>query len=383
MATEELKYMNIAKGWLIIFVVMGHIGNDFLTDFLHCTMTFQMVVFYFICGYFTKINTSSFKELISTWWHRFSKIYFTYLKYELLFLVCKNLFFKVGFYSTEVSYAGKFIHPDTWIDFFKNVVLIVVGMGREPMAGAFWFFVTLLFLITILTVVRYVVVNCFPKYVESLTFVVVFLIFLAGSVLNYYDILIPRLVPAFTMIMPFYLGYIQREKHLKPTYNNSLLAVIAVILLFAITYVGYCAVNTNTFGFSFPRLGIYQPYIWMQVLSGPVYMLLLTFVGAYAVIGSSRVIENHTKYLSQFLRYVGKKSMAIMIFHFLAFRFVSLIQYAFGKIEFKDMANLLGNGISPFWFLMNLIAGVVLSIAFYWMVEKAIEKIKCVSSCSR
>ena len=66
MATEELKYMNIAKGWLIIFVVMGHIGNDFLTDFLHCTMTFQMVVFYFICGYFTKINTSSFKELIST-----------------------------------------------------------------------------------------------------------------------------------------------------------------------------------------------------------------------------------------------------------------------------------------------------------------------------
>ena len=126
------------------------------------------------------------------------------------------------------------IHPDTWSGIAKNFALIVIGMGREVMASAFWYFISLIFTIVIFTFIRFVVVRQSLIKPERLELLLIFFVFSLGCVCNHWNIYLPRIAPACTLILPFYWGYLQAEGRMNVKFNNLivlLLSFIAIILI--------------------------------------------------------------------------------------------------------------------------------------------------------
>ena len=101
---KRVRYLDIARGIAIIFVVMGHCDNFKLWSMEKFFALFFMQVFVFISGVFYKSNITNFKELIKTIKKKCLPIYIYYLKYEILFFLLTNIFLKIGFYNKKENF---------------------------------------------------------------------------------------------------------------------------------------------------------------------------------------------------------------------------------------------------------------------------------------
>lgn len=350
---EEIKYLNVARGILISLVVIGHIEvPTYLSRFIYL---FHIAALFFISGYFSSVDTTSIKNCCLNCLKRVSKLYIYYLKYELLFLIFKNFFLSIGFYSQHVEYGGKYIQPDTISDFIANIVLIFCGMGREVMASAFWYFISLIFAIIIFTVIRYI--SDHQKRVNSFYFelISVFVVFIMGCACNFWDIYLPRLAPALTLILPFYWGYLQATKKIEVRFDNPIILFLSFIALVLLSNYGSISMNANMF-------------------PNPIFFILATFCGIYMVIGLSKLIDNYLNRVSQIIRYIGKRSVAIMIFHIFSFKLIFLLQYVAGEIPYSAISQNLGNPNGSFiWFVLFFLSGIYFSILLFNGIEKMLS----------
>ena len=151
MKSGRYNFLDVSKGIAIILMVYCHcVGwGGSIVNFIYL---FHMSTFIFISGYLfqNKIFHSS-KDLISYLKRKIKKLYLFYLKYEVLFFLLTNFFFLIGFYSSDVMYGDKIIYPiNSFCYFVKQLFFIIIGMGKEPFCGAFWFIISLLFLVILL-----------------------------------------------------------------------------------------------------------------------------------------------------------------------------------------------------------------------------------------
>lgn len=340
----------MARGILISLVVIGHIEiPTFLSRFIYL---FHIAALFFLSGYFSSIDVTSFRSLVSSCAKRVGKLYFFYLKYELLFLLLKNLFFKWGFYAEGVDYGGKFIRPDSFIDFMLNSGLIVVGMGREVMASAFWYFISLIFAILIFAIIRFLSVRQKLFEIKYFEGVAILLTFFLGCICNYVGIYLPRLAPALTLILPFYWGYLQSIGRISIQFNHPLLFLLSLLSLVGLSQFGSISMNANLF-------------------PNPPFFLVASFCGIYMIITLAKWIDGYCERLSQLFRYIGRRSVAVMIFHIFSFKLIFLLQSFFCQLPIENASQLLGNPEgSFFWFFLFLLAGIYLSIFILYCTEK-------------
>lgn len=111
--TERLKYIDIAKGVLIIFVVLGHIAstskefggieNNYLnhTGYLLSTfyVPFYMQAFFFITGFTSNFN----KPFVPFLTQNIKKILLPYCCFGILYAAFNSLFFNKGFLFTTMD----------------------------------------------------------------------------------------------------------------------------------------------------------------------------------------------------------------------------------------------------------------------------------------
>lgn len=345
--------MNVARGILISLVVIGHI--EIPTNISRFIYLFHIAALFFISGYFSTVDVTSWRTSCVSCLKRVGKLYLYYLTYEVLFLLFKNLFFKLGFYAEGVVYGGKMIHPDTWCDLAINFALIVIGMGREVMASAFWYFISLIFTIVIFTSIRFVVVRQSLIKPERLELLLIFFVFSLGCVCNHWNIYLPRIAPACTLILPFYWGYLQAEGRMNLKFNNLIVLLLSFIGLVILSNYGSISMNANMF-------------------PNPLFFVLATFCGIYMTIATSKLIEVHCGFITDVFRYIGKSSVAVMIFHIFSFKMVFLLQYLMGEIPYSAVSQLLGNpNGSILWFLLFLLSGIYFSIFLFRGVEKLLS----------
>jgi hypothetical protein len=261
----------------------------------------------------------------------------------------------LGFYAGGVVYGGKMIHPDTWSGIAKNFALIVIGMGREVMASAFWYFISLIFTIVIFTFIRFVVVRQSLIKPERLELLLIFFVFSLGCVCNHWNIYLPRIAPACTLILPFYWGYLQAEGRMNVKFNNLIVLLLSFIGLVILSNYGSISMNANMF-------------------PNPLFFVLATFCGIYMTIATSKLIEVRCGFITDVFRYIGKSSVAVMIFHIFSFKMVFLLQYLMGEIPYSAVSQLLGNpNGSILWFLLFLLSGIYFSIFLFRGVEKLLS----------
>ena len=140
---KRIEFLDIARGIAIILMVCGH--ADGIGNIEKAVNLFNMALFMFISGYlFDSKKITTLKSLNNTIIKRVKKLYIYYVFYELFYLCLKNTFFNIGFYSSNVLYGTKFIYPISSVkEFFISIIKILLGMGREPFCGAFWFIIRL------------------------------------------------------------------------------------------------------------------------------------------------------------------------------------------------------------------------------------------------
>lgn len=333
MTKERDKSLDVAKGILIILMVLGHCdGSGY---FLHFVSLFHMACFVFISGcLYKEVKATTLKEFILNIIKRIKKLYLFYLRWELIFFVLTNLFLHIGFYKTGVLYGGKYIEPIAFnLSFVKSILGILICMGREPFCGAFWFIISLIFIIIIFSLIDYICVK--TKRSELIRFALVFSLFVIGVTMSYIDIInIKRFSPALSLLIFYYLGYMNKRFNFVKFKKNILFLISFGCLLFL-----YFIEKEN--------IGVNN-----NNLINPIYYILASSTGIYFIMFISNCLQN-----SKSLNYIGKNTLPIIALHLISFKFVMIIQYLLGVIGIKDLYHFY-TASNNLWLVLYVICGV-------------------------
>ena len=347
---RELKF-DIAKALAIILVVVYHCDN-FPKGMHNIGGLFYMPLFMFVSGYFFHYkDVKSVKELLLFIWKKIKRIYLFYLKYEIIFLIFRNFFLDIGFYSTTVDYSGKYINYISNIKMFGlELIKIIFGFGREVFAGTFWFLISLIIIIIGYSIVNFISNKQKKIKKELLVTILSILSFSIGCLMHYFYN-IPRFSPACTLLLFYHLGNVLSIYKKKIDFNNLFIAIISLGILIILNFNGYVAMNNNSF-------------------TDPIFLLICSISGIYLTMYISRIIENKTNYLKKILCYIGKNTLIIMAMQFIAFKLVMLLQLYFGFIGYDDLAILTGANNTNWWYILYVIIGTGFPLLYGYLIEK-------------
>ena len=356
------KDIDIARGIAIILVVMGHCDNFELWSIEKFSSLFFMQLFIFLSGiFFNKNEINNFKDLFTVIKKKCLPIYLYYLKYEVVFYLLTNLFIKIGFYNPNLLYGGKTIgYISLDFDFVKNIFKIIFLMGREPFCGAFWFLVTLIFVVCEYSVINYIANRIFKnlKYKKVFLNIIVLLMFFIGCIMNK-TVNIPRISPSFTLILFYHLGNIYNFYKNKIKFNNVIIFLVCIILLNVLYYFGMVSMNSNQF-------------------TNPIFLIACSTCGIYMVMYLSNLIEKKSILLSNLLSYIGQHTLPIVALQFISFKAVMLIQYLFGNILFDDLGLLKGANNNNFIYIFYVMCGVFIPLLLNQVYMKVKKRSKSI-----
>lgn len=275
--------VSIAKGVCIILMVVGHSGcPDWLGRFIYL---FHMPVFFFVSGYLFKdkylSETKSFviRRIKTLWW--------PFVKWSLIFLVLHNCLTWCGIY--KVAYS--------WADAGRKVLQIFTMTGSEQLLGGFWFLKELLYA-SVLSCILLRIVGA--KHVATVT----------GGVLmlSMVQSLIPYKIPtigALTFLSSaiFLAGYaVKRYRVLEksPFWGSG----VAMVLLMLVSTTYSSEMKDAVGGYTFLNFS-------------------LAVIGCCSVLRLSELIQGR---IASILDEVGRLSLYVLIFHFSAFKLVTLVR---------------------------------------------------------
>ena len=283
--------ISIAKGWGISLMVIGHSGcPQYFHDFIY---NFHMVLFYFLSGFFfqdKKIVKNGRNFMV----RKFRGLFWTYIKWSIVFILLHNFFYEIGFNETTLS------QQEMWINIKRSIMGMYQG---ERFLGAYWFLISLFWEIVIFSFIVWIDSLFFIKYLKPILVFTLFCIGLISIELGI-DILINREL----MILPFfYLGYLVGNKQIKILdikYNKVFAFFLCFPVLSFLTLYIQTAVGGNNYG--------------------PYYIYFITsFCGIYLTMMISEQLTR-TK-VGVVLDGLGKETLQIMTFHFLAFKMLTAL----------------------------------------------------------
>ncbi len=352
---QRIKYMDVAKGIAIILMVAGHCDN--IGKIARFVNLFHMALFAFVSGFFCKANLKNFKDLVVYLKRKIVPLYTFYLKFELLFYLLTNVFFDIGFLSSSISYGDKIIFPiSSSPQFIISIIKILFLMGREPFCGAFWFIISLIFINIIYSIINYIS-NKQPIFQsKKIELILVLFTFSCGCLMNKLGLNIQRFSPSLTLLLPYYIGHLVGQKQLKVSFNNRFFFVLSLSNLFYLSNKGSIAMNTNSF-------------------TSVIFLILNMIYGIYVVMFISKKIVKYFPNISKKMQFIGQNTMAIMGWHFVAFKIVTIIQVAFGIINYSDLAFLgaVHSNYNSIWYYLYILVGVIVPVVIHNFVK---EKLK-------
>ena len=350
------KYIDISRAIAMILVVMVHCCNETSFEIVgKFSGLFFIPLFIFISGYFSKENDiKTIKELFLYLKKKILRLYVFYVSWELIYFALTNVFFKIGFYSSVVEYGDKIITPINSLSMvFKKIIEIVLLMGREPFCGAFWFIITLMFIIIGMGIINYCINNIFKKKKEStkqfMIGIIVFICYIIGCIMSK-TINIPRVSPTFTLVIFYYFGFLVHRYKEKIKFNNVFLAIISLTVLLFLCNKGVVALNGNIF-------------------PDGVFLMISSISGIYFVMFVSILITKLNKVANVF-SYIGKNTLSILALHFISFKLVMILQYKLNFIKYEDIARLTGWNNGNAFYILYVIVGIGIPLLLGYVYDK-------------
>lgn len=341
------KYVNIAKGIAICAVVMMHIDYNDIGNFFPTKLLFgyswHVAVFFLIGGFFIKINDVTKPQIFIK--KKMKTLYKMCLCYYLPAVVLHNIFFKIGWYSSDISYGGKTIFVQSFADTIKNVVMAILFAGREPILGAMWFVYVLLLALVGYSLLSYVVkrLSIVCKDFEAIrTIALLILCIISCTLSQKLDFMIPRFSNTITAIWLLHLGFLLKNV-VRLNFDNKYIALAAALIVYHLTVnVGGMDLNRN----EYRDVG---------------YLSLMSISALYAICYVSKKFENSIA--GSFLDKCGKESFHIMALQFVGFKCCALLLMLFGiNANIALLCPYAGN--SNEWLLIYFLFGVLIPMVF-------------------
>ena len=321
---KRYEIFDVAKGIAIILVVLGHCRQTAIEYFV-CMI--HLPVFLFVSGCFWKESDSD--QPISLLKRRIKGLYLPYLLYEVVFFFLRPLFLCISWYDpTQVSFSLnlRFI--------LKELALIFLGAGREQLLGAFWYFISLIFINLIFLIIS-IINKKFFRGREDIRATIIILITLLSCLLRE-NIIIPRFEPALLGLALFYCGVLYTK------YKDSIQFKLPFFISAACTvlvckYYGNIAIGNST-------------------ITDPPFYIVAGLCAVYSVLYLSFCICQSIKMggMKRLFIFLGRNTIIVMAFHEIGFKILSTLLYfftPFGSLGMIDLQAVpVGNTTIPFVF---------------------------------
>lgn len=335
------------KGMAMVLVVCGHCG----APFTHLIYLFHMAVFFMASGFcWNEKHAENFKSFVSYSISKIKTLWIPYAVCNILFVLFNNLFVFLNIYSS-----------DSILSFSQMVlesVKSLLFLGGTPMGGATWF-LRILFIVNVTHCLLGLICN--KLKINKIVLLCIMLV-VCGGVSWLVDIGIFKMPfeNFFASYMAYLLGVIIRKiqckfKHCSFIYY-IIVAGVALIILCVLNFFGGIALNRGH-------------------ITNPFYYILASLCGWIFLNGLAECIPVKLKIL---LGYIGRKSLSILLLHFISFKLVTM----FFILIFRQDITLLNafpvpdNAPSYLWILYCLAGvGIPLSLErLYGTVKSVIIK---------
>jgi fucose 4-O-acetylase-like acetyltransferase len=312
--------IDIAKGLLIVAMVLGHTG--FVgTRFIYL---FHIPCFVFLSGY---LHTSNFSFQFVR--RRFIGLYRPFVEYSIIYLFSINLFIELDILDVA------FVSIDNLAGYGADIFLMK-GLGGY--LGAFWYLTMILEVIAV-----YLFLDRFLQNMFHLTlFVAVLFIFSYLFIARGVDL------PAYLDITSLMLGAYHLGRLYKLYENripNNVYILISSVLVLVLLYWNSIEINIGS-----------------KILPN-IFLFLLAFgSGICFIMSFSKVIRS--SFFADSIVYIGRRTIPILALHFFSFKIVDLVLFHLFKIiptmGLSQFPNTYGN--STLFICIYLSAGISLPL---------------------
>ena len=332
--------ISITKAIGIILMVVGHSGcPKLLSDVIY---QFHMPLFFIMAG--MCLNERHIEDIPNFIKRKLTGIWWTYVKYGLIFLALHNVFFRLNIYSAEYGYLDSVSSLYSAKDYLSNFTKVIRMTGSEQLLGGFWF-LHALFWASIISVISLRLIK--KKWIVLGLIVAVTLLM---SILKL-DVPIARVSSTTFLAATFFvIGYcfnnIKVSKYIYPT------AILALGL-----------------GVAFGAKSMYMSDARLLVP----YVLVAT-LATLAILKLSQLVEKQYEYLSNRLIFIGNNTLPIFIWHFISFKIVSLIIiviYGLPIVMLSEFPVLGGYSVGGYWMLYSIV-GIVLPLMLVRLFKRII-----------
>ena len=310
--------IDFAKGCAIVLMVVGHVWGgapDAFVNLFHMSFFLMASGLFFDCR---RVGSSS--GLISFGVARLRRLYFPYVFWTVVFLSLNNLFLDMHFLADEARSAasdgGKLLALSsymTWQELLVRLPRVLVMKDWTFHTGPCWFLITLLYVSVGYGVASYLLSRATKHLLLIQTILavvfVVFAQFVPGHSL--FGVQIGVGGRNFAAYALFHAGVLLRKVNLSVFFGRGLkptlifCASLAVLLSLQCLGCRIC-LSRNEF-------------------DGGVVLILAAASGFATLYSASILIEGYLGRLADVIRYVGRRTMPILIFHWTAISIVNRV----------------------------------------------------------
>lgn len=300
---EEVKktynpIINYLKALGIILMVFGH-SESAIPHAMSFVQMFHMPLFFIASGYCFKEKyilapkSYVYNKVRGIWW--------PYVKWSLLFLLLHNVFFSLNLYNGEYGWRGSVSHLYTLSEFMGLVYTILIKMkGHEQLLGGYWFMNALFFG----SLIAWIMI----RYVKS-PIIGGCALLIVCTVLNKTCLHLPVFgisSQAFAAAFLILIGYSLSKYKIKPfTYWQICVALVLTLLG---SFLWNMPMNQDSYSNKYFALYI----VTASLASWSFYSLFDKMKSSQGVCVKA-------------LDFIGKNTLTILTWHFLAFKLVSLL----------------------------------------------------------
>ena len=334
---KRLHFIDIARGFAIIFIVFGHT----ITHSVHCDLiykilcSFHVVLFFILSGYTFKINENeTYFNFIK---RKFVRIMVPYFVWAVLFLIPYLIFGEA--IASNVGTKGNF-------ELKHQLINVLYGNGNEQALKqntSLWFLPALFSM----ELIYYWIIKVIRKKTSLVKILIIIPLLLIAFLTNsYLEFILPwGLNTVLVLGIFFYIGYLIKE--FKICSKEKLFKIYYIVPLLLIGLIAGL-LNENISAVNY-RYG----HLLLALISGLCLSIIVIYISF--LINKNKILE-----------YIGRNTMDILIFHKLI---ILIFQTKLGQIS-----SLLKNSN----FLIETVMGIlvlVLSIMSSLIISVILQKV--------
>ncbi len=305
---QRIVEIDIIKAIGIIMMVAGHAEAPF-TRFLYL---FHMAIFIIASGFCYKKTVHDFNSLINQIKKKIQQLWLPLFIWNIIFVLLHNWFITINVYTDNqlimtYGFSETIVMADKY-DYFQMLVEMLKGcflVSTQQIFGASWF-LRVLFIISIV----YLLVDYLALYLglDSSTALqnglsIILLIVGYYCYLNNFHFI--NIESVFSCYWLYHVGYMLRRivNTGEVSWKRHAISLVASFLcLIVMNRIGAIAINNNSY-------------------KNPIFFVICSLAGWLFVYSAAFYIK-HCALLKNIMVFIGRRTLAILILHFLAFKIV-------------------------------------------------------------